>query len=790
MPENNYAFNSDNSSTAGDGATMTLFFCGTGESPSQTDNIVPNLFRKMPGVNRRWHGHDKACDFDYKEQVNHDMSAILVGVGGGDGDFATPEANSGAFMKIRGALHGQGTDSNISLALQLIYSRNMMGKGYQIRRINAVGWSRGSWAATQRLPRVIREISEGNVEVISACFGVKSENKELIQKIQNAFSNIEFNAVAIDTVRGPTNHDTRYRTGVLDDAKVPDFCNDFLHLVALDEVSRFFEAEIPHFGPDTKHYQVGLPGHHATLVGNAGTRMKPTTEGPGQAVGLIARRIVSDFLKAHGTTLVDEELLLGEKAALERQLKLYGEIDAHMDEIRELSLASSGVYTKKLAVGPAKDQRRMARYSYDTETHTSSWDDYRGTGELPAEIRATFGTMAASDVTDTADKAFGVSHRLWTSLKYAHLVVAGEYALPDSSNPDQFKVDAKKLYLAFLENTIREIESNDDPRVKKLHDRCVETHQKYLDKETPLELLELERELSHVFLTREFVESLEVHKNIQIRFEDFAVDLEDSKRRNAVLLAYTNGMNHYEALHTLECDRYMDSPERGMALNTFANHEILANRLLDHFVKPCVKLQSQIESLKDLDSKYFDKEITEMMYERLNKTLFNLDLTLATVPKDQMTLERMEATIGPELIKKIENLSADMGIMLGLQESLAQLPQTPENEKQRDRLLAELDTYKVIVYSNSSVLNNSLNERKVEVLAELKKAKRSSASDSKKTSPDSSYAASSRDPSDKSPTTTPRTSKHEQDSGVDPASDSEDNADQAKRNTGLGSNTH
>lgn len=318
----NYGAQSDHPT---EGITLSAFFCGTGETPNAGHQLIPKLFSAHPGDNcediESKGAPGKVAYTRKHTKDGRNQALIFNGVGAQDQKYAVPEGDT-TFIdrvvtgylgkEVAGAILGTGIDNNIALALKEIekINRNEADANNRVSKLNIAGWSRGSYTGTQRLPRVIYEIQQGDVNTISQFFELSTESEDKRMKditdIQAAFSNIEINLLAIDTVRGPTNHSDMLRDASERDGYLYPNVKNYMQLLALNENSVCFSGEVPQVkssDSDMNQYIIPLPGTHSQLAGNAGARWSESIKGDSKDVVKLSEHLAVDYLMAMGTPI-------------------------------------------------------------------------------------------------------------------------------------------------------------------------------------------------------------------------------------------------------------------------------------------------------------------------------------------------------------------------------------------------------------------------------------------------------------------------------------------------------
>lgn len=433
----NYKQQSDHPSG---GVTLSAFFCGTGESPSDGHQLIPRLFNDTHGSQREdvmsQHAPGKVS-YSKKSSENGKKRAIIFpGPGAVDPIYDTPVERTPSdnpqhespearfrFLKnkvrntiktfteqvsvVKGNVLGSGMDENIRLLLNEVMQTNFLESDpdKRVTRLNVAGWSRGSYTGTQRLPRVLYEIQQGNIETIEQYFTLHdsgSERQQDLRDIQDAFQSIEVNLLAVDTVRGPTNHYESMRKDSQADSFLYPNVRNYLQLSALQENSRGFCGEIPPPvvpNDDLNQYVIPLPGTHGQLVGSLGQRWDDTAFGVGDNISRLSQHIASDYLLSVGTPL--ELNHVHHEPSDDRVLRLYDEIEDGLDEIYENAAGGQYLYFA------SKD--RLYRHG----------NVYRTMDAINPNILSTVGSFA--DVASSHD-----------SRSMRHWLLSRESASPDS----------------------------------------------------------------------------------------------------------------------------------------------------------------------------------------------------------------------------------------------------------------------------------------------------------------------------------------------------------------------
>lgn len=167
------------------------------------------------------------------------MANVLQDIRGGQGGGSEATDASSDSSSIEGYL-------SALLRFNVVYDSYKKAKGTIGERfveipktINLLGWSRGG----------------------VTCLTVANALDRVLTTVGAA---TQINIFAIDPVPG-------YGSGDMetDKTRVPDRCGRYVGVYAMHERSRFFSAVMPHCPPGVQKSIVGMPGRHATIVGNA-----------------------------------------------------------------------------------------------------------------------------------------------------------------------------------------------------------------------------------------------------------------------------------------------------------------------------------------------------------------------------------------------------------------------------------------------------------------------------------------------------------------------------------------
>ncbi|BEM90457.1 hypothetical protein SME46J_49270 (plasmid) [Serratia marcescens] len=262
-------------------SVYTIFFCGTGSNRTDSSNgansdffhngeLISTLARNMKTA-------------QYKDWI------IVDGPGSGNLQEGGKWVKPGNHWGVTGALLGKGWENNVQHALAVLkkdnsYFANKPGYTkqylqYEVRlfnkdmptQVNLVGWSRGGVTCHMMANAMLND---------------------------PMLSTIPVNIFAIDPVPG-LGQFAKHRTMI--GSNVRDYCVVY----ARDERSLGFGPTLPTLGNTGKTHIYGMPGRHATVVGNASTtgggeHSRPTNyPQPGEVV----RWMVENKLTEWGASL-------------------------------------------------------------------------------------------------------------------------------------------------------------------------------------------------------------------------------------------------------------------------------------------------------------------------------------------------------------------------------------------------------------------------------------------------------------------------------------------------------